>query len=119
MLGLCRVLAGALAVTVLLAACQRDEAEPAAPVTGSYAPDAAARAEAQCREDGGSWGKAGAAGGQVCTRPTADANQPCRSGSECDGLCLARSRTCAPVKPFFGCHDILTDRGVEATLCID
>ena len=32
---------------------------------------------------------------------------------------LARSGTCAPITPMFGCNDILQDDGREVTLCLD
>lgn len=110
--------AGLLLALALVASCQEEQPDEDLGLT-NFAPEAMEQARAQCVEQGGSWGRGGITQGYVCTRRTADANQPCRSGSECEGLCLARSRTCAPVTPFFGCHDILQDGGTPATICID
>lgn len=74
--------------------------------------------KAACESKGGRFG-AGPTGLQVCYRPTKDANQACTRESDCEGICLARSRTCAPVTPLFGCNEVLTDTGQEATLCVD
>ena len=40
-------------------------------------------------------------------------------GTDCDGMCLARSRTCSPIKPLFGCQDVLADNGTVGTVCVD
>lgn len=72
-----------------------------------------------CEAKGGIWSKTGASPLRTCLQPTRDAGKSCRKQSDCDGLCLARSRTCAPVKPLFGCNPILQDDGSEAVLCID
>ena len=50
---------------------------------------------------------------------TRDGGKSCKRERDCEGLCLARSRTCAPIQPLFGCNDILQDNGVMVTLCID
>jgi hypothetical protein len=77
--------------------------------------------KARCEAGGGVWGRGGAAsrGGFVCFRPTRDANQSCRRDSDCESFCLASTRICAPVKPLFGCHDVLTESGARATVCVD
>lgn len=72
-----------------------------------------------CEAKGGIWSATGASPLRTCLQPTRDAGKSCRKQSDCDGLCLARSRTCAPVKPLFGCNPILQEDGTEATLCID
>lgn len=87
---------------------------PALPAPAPASPIARA-----CRATGGIWSRTGTAAIFTCLQPTPDANAPCRRQSDCDGLCLARSRTCAPVKPLFGCNDIVQDDGTEATLCLD
>lgn len=75
--------------------------------------------EIQCGKKGGSWVVVGKTSAQACVKPTRDAGQRCSRKSDCDGLCLARSATCAPVKPLFGCNEILQDNGLRVTLCID
>jgi hypothetical protein len=87
-----------------------EEVEPAAPPS----PEAAA-----CIRKGGSWSKAGASGAMTCVKPTRDGGKQCRRDSDCEGLCLARSGTCAPITPLFGCHEVLEDDGRRMTLCID
>ena len=72
-----------------------------------------------CEKTRGSWSAAGKTGTMLCVRPTRDSGKSCRKGTECEGLCLARSGTCAPIAPMFGCNDILQDNGQRVTLCID
>src|SRR3989338_51308 len=74
--------------------------------------------EQACFEKGGLWGAVGS-GGTACMYPTRDAGKQCRKESDCDGYCLARSGTCAPYPPMFGCNEIVQDDGVVVTLCID
>ena len=74
--------------------------------------------EQACFEKGGLWGAVGS-GGTACMYPTRDAGKQCRKESDCDGYCLARSGTCAPYTPMFGCNEIVQDDGVVVTLCID
>ena len=81
------------------------------------APDANAAARAKCVAGGGNFTKA--SGGFICVNRTRDANKSCTSSNQCQGACLARSGTCSPVVPLVGCHDIITDNGGMATLCID
>jgi hypothetical protein len=54
-----------------------------------------------------------------CVKPTRDGGDRCTRGTQCDGECLARSGTCAPVTPLFGCNEVLQDDGRRVTLCID
>lgn len=75
--------------------------------------------ELACLKTGGQWAVAGKAGGMTCVRTLRDAGKSCRKKSDCEGDCLARSNTCSPISPLFGCNDILQDNGVMVTLCID
>lgn len=75
--------------------------------------------ELACVKKGGQWSVAGKAGGMSCVRMMRDAGKSCRKKSDCEGDCLARSNTCAPVAPLFGCNEILQDNGAMVTLCID
>jgi hypothetical protein len=104
-------------MTLALAACQEDP--PATVAPGTFDPNLATRLKAECEADGGRWGVGGSGGGFVCYRTTRDANQSCSADGDCEGLCLARSRTCAPVTPFFGCNEVLNSQGVPQMLCID
>lgn len=72
-----------------------------------------------CERGGGRYVAAGASGARACVLPTRDAGKRCRRETDCDGLCLARSQTCAPIKPLFGCNDILQADGRRVTLCVD
>ena len=72
-----------------------------------------------CEDEGGTWARAGEGGGMSCIRPTRDGGKQCDSKTDCQGECLARSRTCAPVQPLFGCNAVLMDNGAEVSLCID
>ena len=72
-----------------------------------------------CEKRGGTWGTAGKSGGKTCIKRTRDAGKQCRKKSSCEGVCLARSGTCAPVSPLFGCNEILQNDGSRVTLCVD
>jgi hypothetical protein len=101
-----------------------EEAAEAAVDAGAEAPappPAPAKSPLQmaCEEDGGIWARAGDGGGMACVRTTRDSGKQCRSKTDCEGECLARSRTCAPVQPLFGCNAVLMDNGAEVNLCID
>jgi hypothetical protein len=89
-------------------------AEDAPPATAPPSPLAAA-----CTERGGRPVLFGGGPAIVCAMPARDAGQRCSTGRDCQGLCLARSRTCAPVVPLLGCHDVLTDNGTPARQCIE
>ncbi|WP_277818391.1 hypothetical protein [Paragemmobacter straminiformis] len=82
-------------------------------------PEPVSPEQAKCEAKGGTWSATGLAKLHSCIHPTRDSGKSCDRASDCEGLCLSRSRTCAPVKPLFGCNPILQDDGTEATLCID
>lgn len=112
------LLAVALVATTALAACQQEDNTVLEP--GANAPGALDAARAACAEAGGTFEPAPGGGGvELCVRTTEDGNQPCASANECEGFCLARSRTCAPVTPLLGCNDILQSNGTEATVCVN
>ncbi|WP_438990935.1 hypothetical protein [Lentibacter sp.] len=56
--------------------------------------------------------------GPQCAAAQPDAGKSCRDNSDCAGFCLAKTRSCTPVTPYFGCHDVLTG-GKAATICVD
>lgn len=93
----------------------------AAPTETAPEPPPAPKSAMQlaCEAKGGKWGKAGATTAMTCFKPTRDAGKSCRRESDCSTLCLARSRSCAPVTPLFGCHPVLQNDGREVTLCTD
>lgn len=73
----------------------------------------------KCLKQGGLWAAAGKTGAKTCVKRTKDAGKSCTKETQCEGYCLARSRSCAPIKPMFGCNDILQADGREVTLCLD
>lgn len=103
-----------IVLALALAGCQT---APDAPE-----PVGAARVELErlkCEKGGGIYGAASATGAFACIRQTRDAGKQCHKESDCEGRCLARSGTCAPLTPLFGCNEILTRDGKRMTLCID
>lgn len=73
----------------------------------------------ECMSTGGTWGRVGDTIVFSCVRQTRDAGKSCRRQTDCETECLARSRTCAPITPMFGCNPVLQADGREVTLCID
>jgi hypothetical protein len=73
----------------------------------------------KCQSSGGQWANVGRAGLHACVRPTRDAGKQCRAKTDCQGECLARSGSCSPIAPLFGCNDILTEGGLRVTQCVD
>lgn len=94
-------------------------APPAAVIAGTEPKPPSSPEEAACVKKGGLWIHAGKSIAYTCIRITRDSGKQCRKGSDCQGSCLARSMTCAPYDPLFGCNDILQDDGSRVTLCID
>lgn len=72
-----------------------------------------------CEKRGGNFVSAGKSGAMTCQTPTRDGGKQCRRESDCEGVCLARSFSCAPAKPLLGCNEILQDDGYRVELCID
>ena len=108
----------ALAGLLALAACQPD-GPPPAPTAAPGTPEFIEELQASCEARGGHFGATPGGATRLCYITPKDANQPCSAKSDCEGLCLARSRTCAPVVPMFGCNDVLLDGGGRATICLD
>lgn len=71
-----------------------------------------------CEKKGRMWGKIDS-GAYACVSRTKDAGKRCERESQCDGVCLARSGTCSPFKPLYGCNEILQDNGARVTLCLE
>jgi hypothetical protein len=72
-----------------------------------------------CEKKGSKWFKIGDGEKYACVRLTKDAGKRCEKESQCDGVCLARSGTCSPFKPLYGCNEILQDNGARVTLCLE
>jgi hypothetical protein len=74
---------------------------------------------AACEKRGGEFRKAGGGGVWVCLNRLSDAGKSCRTGSDCEGACLARSMSCAPLKPLIGCNEVITSSGLRVTECVE
>ena len=101
------------------AAAQPSTATDAAPTAEAPPPPPKTPMQIACERDGGRWARAGGSVAMTCFRPTRDGGKSCRRESDCSTLCLARSRTCAPVTPLFGCHQVLQNDGRTVNLCLD
>ncbi|WP_425050018.1 hypothetical protein [Psychromarinibacter sp. S121] len=95
------------------------EAPLMTPVIDPANPDALDSERVICEEKGGRWSRAGNTSAYACVYPTRDANKACTSATQCEGYCLARSGTCAPVKPLFGCNEILSSSGALQNVCVN
>lgn len=103
-------------------AAKPDQAAPkAAPVEPEAPVSTEPKSELQikCEKARGTWRDAAGSGVKSCVFVTRDGGKSCRKETDCDGACLARSGTCSPIKPLFGCNDILQADGRQVTLCID
>ena len=76
-------------------------------------------AQILCEKSGGQWAVAGESGAFACVKPTRDGGKSCKKEGDCQGMCLARSGTCAPFMPLFGCNEVLEKDGRRVTLCIE
>ena len=94
--------------------CQPPEPKAEGPVPSDFIAQKQA-----CEKRGGRWGTGGAEGFFVCYERTRDGGKSCTKAGDCESLCLARSQTCAPVRPIFGCQDVLTANGSRSTVCRD
>jgi len=92
----------------------------AAPAAAPVIPPALAAAAAACVRSGGRYGPRGTGSrSYACFTTPRDAGKSCSKASDCSSACLARSLSCAPLQPLFGCHEVLTDRGARVTQCLD
>lgn len=111
-----------------------DAAAEAAPAdtaaTDAAAPGAAALAEPPpeavktpgqiaCEKSRGRYVRVGNSTAYTCVHTTRDGGKTCRKASDCEGLCLARSRTCSPFTPVLGCQEILQQDGLRVTQCVE
>jgi hypothetical protein len=103
----------AIEVTALPPVPQAEVVPPAPP------PVVKSAGHIACDKRGGSFVSIGSSGAMTCQTPTADGGKQCRRESDCDSVCLARSRTCAPIKPVLGCQAVLQNDGRRVDLCIE
>lgn len=109
----------ALTLMVALAACQHTKDEPADTGLAGYDPHMIENQQQDCAARGGRFGQGGLSGSFVCYEDTEEGSKSCSSSNDCTGFCLARSKTCAPIKPLFGCNDVLGSSGAASTICLD
>ncbi len=106
---------------------QRPGSEPVTDLTATDLPAAVippaeppkSQPQLLCEAAGGTWGQFPDSGVYVCQKPTGDGGRICRAKTDCQGECLARSGTCAPVTPLLGCNEVLDSQGRMVTLCLD
>lgn len=84
-----------------------------------FDPNAGEAAKQSCLAKGGDYRSGGIAGLMVCFETPKDAGKSCAKATDCESQCLARTKSCAPIKPLFGCHAILDSSGREVTICVD
>jgi hypothetical protein len=97
----------------------------AAPQIGNPAPSGPAaespllaQQRAACAREGGRMTSL-PSGLVSCIRQTRDAGRTCTGARDCEGVCLARTGTCAPIAPLYGCHEVLLAPGSRVTQCLD
>ncbi|MBL9072249.1 hypothetical protein [Tabrizicola sp.] len=98
---------------LLLASCVEE------PSTGPQGKALTSTERAECLMKGGKVGRGGLLPDEVCFLPEPDAGKSCTKKTDCEGLCLADTRTCSPVTPMFGCFEFLDDTGQKVGICID
>ncbi|MGO4907703.1 hypothetical protein ACEN2J_05150 [Pseudorhodobacter sp. W20_MBD10_FR17] len=98
---------------------QEPAEKPAEPVAPPVSLVVKSAGQIACEKKGGRFAALPNTGAMTCQMTTRDAGKQCRRESDCDGVCLARSNSCAPVKPLLGCQDILQNDGRRVELCID
>ena len=108
----------ALFCLLALSACKPAPVNPY-PGAENYGAQLLDRLRGQCEDKDGTFSRGGKSGALVCHTTPTDAGKSCAKHSDCSTQCLARSRTCAPIAPLFGCNEVLTDEGAPVTLCID
>lgn len=96
-----------------MAGCKPDGPAPLPPVGAELT----ALNSASCAARGGELVQIGSI--SLCRTQPRDGGKSCQTGKDCEGECLARSMTCAPISPLRGCNDIITDTGARVTECVN
>lgn len=94
-------------------------AEGAAEVSAEAAPPPPSPQALACQRRGGAYRAIRPGGPRTCLMQTGEGTKRCTRQTDCKGQCLARSGTCSPITPLFGCNEILQADGRRATLCIE
>jgi hypothetical protein len=110
-----------LVTVLLLAACGTVLSPGGDPAPRATAPTATPGdiQRIACERRGGQLTPGPGPGSLICAITPRDAGQTCARSTDCEGECLARSRTCAPVTPLRGCHDVLDSSGRSTRLCLE
>ena len=111
--------AASLAILAGLAACQPGAGVRSGqklPLVGEALMD---EYHKSCLRTGGSYVRHADAKSFVCEDVPSDAGKFCTKASDCESACLARSHSCAPVKPLFGCNEVLDAGGLAVTECVE
>lgn len=108
-------------VCVSLAACQAEDTETSLGYgLEGYDPNAVETQKTACEARGGTFGPGGLGGFMTCFETPEDAGKRCTKSTDCStGSCLARSQSCAPITPLFGCNEMLDAEGRRVSLCVD
>lgn len=96
-----------------------EEAPPLPEAATSEPGTPKSEAQVACERRGDLWAKLPDSMAHTCVKRTRDSGKKCSNSTQCEGECLARSGTCAPYQPLFGCNEILQDDGTRMTLCLD
>ncbi len=108
------------ALLLVVVACGPDGGpRPTDTGLAGYDPRAEDLQRLACERRGGFLGPGPGPGSFLCVTPTRDSGRTCARAGDCEGVCLSRSRTCAPVRPLYGCNDILDSAGRPTRLCLD
>lgn len=96
-----------------------EAAPPAEAVPDAAPPPPKSADQLACEKRKGAWRAVGRTAARTCIMPMRDAGKQCTRESQCQGQCLARSGTCAPMDPLLGCNEVLQANGARVTLCIE
>jgi hypothetical protein len=107
-------LTGAVLALAALSGCQDDAALAPEPVGQARI----ALERKTCESLGGNLVSSASGAVLFCQKPTRDSAKACASARDCEGACLARSRSCAPVMPMLGCTEVLSEAGFVVTECV-
>jgi hypothetical protein len=103
-------------IALLLAGCQTERPGGELPPVGA---EFTAVQMQECQARGGRFLPLKPGGALVCFTTPKDSGESCRAETDCESACLARSQTCAPIKPLYGCNEILTSSGLRMTQCLE
>lgn len=112
----------ALCASLTLVACQPTPVEEGGPfyVSDDVDPHLTKGEQELCTKKGGRFLKSGKSELMTCFVTPKDAGKKCTKATECStGNCLARSGSCAPLEPLFGCHDLFDGVGQRVTQCVN